>query len=247
MKYRVVVFAAFTLLICLFCSFLLVCCQSSSETKESDLTVDYTDVVSNSYSVNCVETEDYKLYKPDAEAIEYGFIFFLGTAMSVDNYDYILTKIAAAGFSVYVPSNMFPDLTYDTINIDYDAIGAEKYFVGGHSQGGGAAVRYASENADTIQGLILFSPLVSNSATLAGTEIPSLYFQAENDYVLTDAMQADAKSRMNDSCEYVLLNGAGHMCYGKSSLLDNGGTVRPKEEIQNEIIAKTLSFIQLSL
>lgn len=246
MRHRIYIFAAFTLLLCLLCSFFLVSCKST-DNEGSSATVDYSDVVSGSYDVEFVETKDYKLYKPVAKGVEYGFIFFLGTAMPVDNYDYIMTKIASAGFAVYVPSNMFPDLTYNTINIDYDAIGAKKYFVGGHSQGGGAAVRYAFENADTIQGLILFSPLVSNDATLVDTDIPSIYFKAENDYVLTDAMQADAQSRMNASCKYVLLSGAGHMCYGQSSLLDNGGTVRPKEEIQDEILSLILPFMQSSL
>lgn len=246
MKYRVVTFAALTLLLCLLLSSCFVSCQSAPENGVTG-NVDYSDLAANSYEVEEVTNTGYKLYRPVADGVEYALIFFLGTAMSVDNYDYIMTKTAAAGVAVYVPSNPFPDLTYNTIAIDYNAIGAEYYLVGGHSQGGGAAVRYAAENADTIKGLILFSPLVSNDATLVGIDIPSLYFQAENDYVLTDAMQADAKSRMNDACKYVLLNGAGHMCYGESSLLDNGGTVRPKQEIQDGILHEIVSFLDAAI
>ena len=35
-----------------------------------------------------------------------------------------------------------------------------------------------------------------------------------------------------------------HMCYGTSSLLDGGGTIRDKAEIQAEVAQKTLAFMQ---
>lgn len=205
--------------------------------------VDYTDLSKNSYEVAQTTTENYKLYTPEKHKVKYGFIFFLGTAMSVSNYDNILEKIASAGIAVYVPANPFPDVFYSLNVFDLESVNAEKYFVGGHSQGGGAAVRYAYENTENTAGVILFSPLVSNNATLENTSLPSLYFEAQNDNVLTDDMQNHAKSVMNESCRYVLLEGAGHMCYGESSLLDGGGTVRDKIEIQNEITVEIISFL----
>lgn len=209
--------------------------------------VDYSSLATNAYDVAETETTDYKLYMPEADGVNIGFIFYLGTAMSTSNYDYIMRKIASAGIAVYVPNNPFPDLAYKTDEKAYSVLKLSGYFIGGHSQGGGAAVRRAYENSDTTKGVILFSPLVSNPTTLADTSLPSVYFEAQNDYVLSASQRENAKSRMNAHCEYVLLNGAGHMCYGESNLLDGGGTVRDKREIQDEIAAKVIVFMQNAL
>lgn len=231
--------AAIAAITCVFCSVFLTSCS-----KDDATAVDYSDLGGNSYAVTQSVNDGYKLYTPQTDGVTYGFVFFLGTAMSVSNYDYVLGKIAAAGIAVYVPSNPFPDLSYGANVLDTGVTGAQKFFVGGHSQGGGAAVRYACENTDDTAGAILFSPLVSNDRSLKDGSLPALYFEAQNDYVLTDDMQNDAKSRMNASCRYVLLEGAGHMCYGQSSLLDGGGTTRDKREIQDEIVACVLDFMQ---
>ena len=205
---------------------------------------DYTDLTRNNYEVEISDEDDGRLYSPQAKNVTWGFIFYLGTAMSTDNYDYIMTAIAKAGIAVYVPSNPFPDLLYSENEEGYFALDTQNYFIGGHSHGGGAAVRRACENLSSTRGMVLFSPLISNDFTLSEKDMPTIYFEAENDNVLSQSMQNAAKSRMNESCEFITLQGAGHMCYGTSSLLDGGGTVRDKREIQNEVIAATLDFMQ---
>ena len=205
---------------------------------------DYTDLTRNNYEVEISDEDDGRLYSPQAKNVTWGFIFYLGTAMSTDNYDYIMTAMAKAGIAVYVPSNPFPDLLYSENEEGFSALGTQNYFIGGHSQGGGAAVRRACENLSSTRGEVLFSPLISNDFTMSDKDMPTIYFEAENDNVLSQSMQNAAKSRMNESCEFITLQGAGHMCYGTSSLLDGGGTVRDKREIQNEVIAATLDFMQ---
>lgn len=230
--------AAAALAVCL--CFCLACLCACEEPPVADL----TDLAANSYEVEITDTEEYRLYMPKATGVTCGFIFYLGTAMNTDNYDVILSAISAAGVAVYVSSNPFPDLLYEERENAYSILNAEKYFIGGHSQGGGAAVRRACENAQTTAGAILLSPLISNDFTLADKDLPTLYFEAENDYVLSSSMQAAAKGRMNESCEFITLRGAGHMCYGASDLLDGGGTIRDKAEIQREVSAAILAFMQ---
>ena len=205
---------------------------------------DYTDIALNSYEVEITDREDGRLFSPKAENVTWGFIFYLGTAMSTDNYDNIMTEIASAGIAVFVNSNPFPDVLYNEEDGAYAALGMQNYFIGGHSQGGGTAVRRACENPTSTRGVALYSPLISNDCTLSDKDMPTIYFEAENDNVLSSSMQSAAKNRMNKDCEFVTLRGAGHMCYGASSLLDGGGTTRDKAEIQAEVIQKTLSFMQ---
>ena len=91
-----------------------------------------------SETLDITAAEDYKLFMPK-EGVRAGFIFYLGTAMGVDNYDSILTKVAESGIAVYVSSNPFPDLLYDEEEAAYDLLGLNKYFIGGHLPGGGGA------------------------------------------------------------------------------------------------------------
>lgn len=233
------IFISAIAVIVLFCATFVSCTQRNDAPS-----VDYTDIAGNSYNVNVTDTSEYKSYIPLCSDIEYGMIFYLGTAMKTSNYDFILEKIARAGIAVYVPANPFPDLAYSPTENGYEILKLGNYFIGGHSQGGGAAIRRAAENLGNTAGLILFSPMISNQATLKDTSLPCIYFEAENDFVLTQDMQDDAKSRLSANCRYVLLKGAGHMCYGNSSLLDQGGTVRDKTEIQNEVTSHVLEFMQ---
>lgn len=223
-------------LVCVLCA----CGQPDEPLPEAD----YSSLAANDYRVSESKTSEFKLFIPEAENLSWGFVFYLGTAMSTDNYDNILRKIAAAGVAVCVPANPFPDLLYEEKESAFDLLGAQNYFFGGHSQGGGAAVRRACENLALARGVVLYSPLVSNDFTLADKTLPAIYFEAENDNVLSAAMQNNAKHRMNENCEFVTLTGAGHMCYGTSSLLDGGGTIRDKAEIQAEVAQKTLAFMQ---
>ena len=234
-KARLFTFLAFCAL--LTCAVLFCACKPLPAAE-------YADIAQNSYKAEISDDENGRLYAPQADGVKWGFIFYLGTAMRADNYDNIMTAIASAGIAVYVSSNAFPDLLYKEEEPAYAALNVQNYFIGGHSQGGGAAVRRACENLSSTRGVVLYSPLISNDFTLSDKDLPALYFSAENDKVLSSSMQNTAKSRMNASCEFIALQGAGHMCYGASDLLDGGGTTRDKAEIQAEVIRKTLAFMQ---
>lgn len=214
---------------------------SASDTSER---VSYEDIASNSYSVSVLERDGYAVYAPEYDP-DFALLFYVGTLMAHSNYDEILTAIASSGIAVLVSDNPFPDIMYDASEAAFDEYSDIKYFVGGHSQGGGAALRRAVENTDRVVGVILYSAMVSNDATLAGTDMPLIYFEAENDKVLTSEFKDDALSRVNDSCEYVFLDGANHMCYGKASFEPfDGKNDRPVAEIRSEIVSETIAFMQ---
>ena len=86
--------------------------------------------------------------------------------------------------------------------------------------------------------------MIGNDATLAGSALPTLYFEAENDTVLNDAIKAVEKSSMDAGCSYALLEGANHMCYGEMEFFGDGVNDRDKAEIQQEVIDRTIAFLQ---
>lgn len=222
---------AVTLLIIILCAMLCIAgCDEAEQTSNFYVTVS--------------DVNGYKVYEPEKDK-GWVFIFYLGTAMSTSNYDAILKQVASFGIKVVVPDNKFADLGYTTEEKAFELFKADNYIIGGHSQGGGAAIRRASENLDTTRACVLFSAMISNDATLEDTELPVLLFEAQNDHILFDSDKSKVKERMNDKCEYVMLEGANHMAYGKSDLMSfaDGELERSKEEIQDEVAMRTIAFI----
>lgn len=206
--------------------------------------VDYNALRTNRYAVEVTQTKEYTLYLPEAEGVTWGFLFYVGTMLPPENYDALFRAVAGAGFAVGVSKNALADLMYREEEPIYAALGLQRYIIAGHSQGGGAAIRRAAENPATTKGCVLYSPMIVNDATLAGSALPTLYFEAENDTVLSDAIKAVAKSRMNAGCRYALLEGANHMCYGEMEFFGDGVNDRDKAEIQQEVIDRTIAFLQ---
>lgn len=248
-KFEKVIFAIFTL-VTLFAAMTAAGCANPPENYYNEGYVDsvsYSDgIIANDYEVEIIEADKYRIYQPKANT-EWVFIFYLGTMMMIDNYDFILGEIASHGISVVVSDNKFADLNYKSEEKAYTMFNASNYIIGGHSQGGGAAIRRASENADTTKACVLYSAMLAdnNTATLADTTLPVIFFEAQKDKILSDSHKSVAKSRMNDECEYVMLAGANHMCYGESDMMSSqdGKLERSKEEIQKEVVEKTVAFL----
>ena len=150
---------------------------SACDKKENSVPrVDYARI--NDYAVkqekmvvnpDAVESQQFgaNIYFPaDNVESKYGFLFFVGTAIPPEKYDYLATALAKQGFIVAIP--------FVSLNMTYAYYGentkvvAEKifekysdieFFVGGHSQGGGAAMRFAYEELERIKGAVFMSPL----------------------------------------------------------------------------------------
>ena len=129
---------------------------------------------------------------------------------------------------------------YKTQEEAFSAYPNVKFFVAGHSQGGGAALRRASENADTVAGAILLSPLCYRHKlldadgnpvkdeesgvdkyiidNLKDVDVATLLVEAEQDHVLSDEMKADAKTRLKEGYVHKVISPAAHMSF---STMDN--------------------------
>lgn len=244
------VFIALVAVAVLCLALLTVGCDKATEriyNKGYSDTVDYSvGILENGYEIEILNVDGYRLYQPKANT-EWVFVFYLGTAMSTDNYDAILSEVATHGISVVVPNDKFADVMYSKTEKAYGMFDCEKYILGGHSQGGGAAIRRAGENMQTTKACVLYSPMLAptNGTTLADSELPVIFFEAENDKILSSSNKSEAKSRMNGLCEYVMLEGANHMCYGESNMISSqdGVLERTKEEIQTQVAQLTIEFL----
>lgn len=225
----------------------------------------------NSYSVEIIDNDDALIFKPSTnDEIKYGIIFIVGTAIDPVNYTYLGNTLAKQGY-IYIIPKITGYMAYIFYDEDLDNEEKDTYrtkvlvdrlisnysnitfFVSGHSQGGGAAVRYAKENKDTIKGAILYSPLCFENDTLADTNMPTLFLEADNDHVLTDAMKIDSKTRLPENAIMKKLENASHMSFSSmdsddilSMFLNDGDGMseEDKQKQKEETIKLTLDFLK---
>lgn len=239
----------FTVLSAILIVALTACCLFACNDKDtSPAKVDYQS--DNSYFVKTTESETALTFEPILDPVysgsgmtyrqvdyRFGVIFYVGTAIAPKYYEYLGNALAKQGYLVVMPKVTL-NMTYAYYKEQEEAFSAYpnvEFFVAGHSQGGGAALRRASENADTVAGAILLSPLCyrhklldsgGNSVkdeesgvekyivdSLKGVEVATLLIEAEQDHVLTDEMKADAKTRIKDGYVHKVISPASHMSF----------------------------------
>ncbi|MBQ8177986.1 MAG: hypothetical protein IJ033_02220 [Clostridia bacterium] len=206
----------------------------------------------NSFECEKTENADFVTYAPKGVKARYGLIFYVGTAIAPANYDYLGESLAKQGYLMVVPkaSKGFTYLMYTENELAFEAYPDVEFFVGGHSQGGGAAVRRAGENLEKVKGVVLYAPLCYGTDTLVGTGMPTLLLEASNDGVLTADMKADAKTRLPEYRTEYMLDG----CHMSFSTMDADATLKmfndgpATEEVKaaqrEDTTEYTLSFMQ---
>ena len=122
-------------------------------------------------------TDNFMIFKPSVPNGT-GIIFYPGAKVEHTAYSPLLIKLKNEGFTcvlIKMPGNMaFPGA--DKADEVYEKVPEIKsWFIAGHSLGGAMASRYAAENKDKVQGLILLGAYiygdypVKKSLTVYGT------------------------------------------------------------------------------
>ena len=209
--------------------------------------VDYS--ADNNYAYEIVSDEDHVTYVPDANAT-HGFLFYLGTMIAPEYYDYLASALAKQGYLVVISTNAMPYTLYDEEEYTFTDYPNIKFFVGGHSQGGGAAVKRTNENRDKVAGVVLLAPLAYPQDSIADAGIPVLLLEATKDGVLSAAMKADAKLCIPDDSEQHMIEGC-HMSFssfdrdGTLTMFHDGPATQEEKDAQRKAtVAFVLAFLK---
>ena len=212
--------------------------------------VDYS--IDNNYAYEIVSDEDYVTYVPDANAT-HGFLFYLGTVIAPEYYDYLASALAKQGYLVVISTNAMAYTLYDKEESTFDDYPNITFFVGGHSQGGAAAVKRTNENRDKVAGVVLLAPIAPleyPQDSIADAGIPVLLLEATKDGVLTSAMKADAKLCIPDDSEQHMIEGC-HMSFstfdsdGTLTMFHDGPATQEEKDAQREAtVAYVLAFLK---
>ena len=197
-------------------SFCLIACNTDNQ----EIYVNY--YKDNSFEVEFTEDEEAVTYMPIGAKAKYGLLFYLGTMIAPEYYAYFAEPLAKQGYAVVIPKVPFAYFMYQETEPAFAKYPDIEFFIGGHSQGGGAAVKRAQENLDSIMGVILFAPLCYGEETIKDSYIPTLLLEATKDGVLTQTMKDDAKTRLpNFRIEYMLEG-----CHMSFSSMDSDSTLK---------------------
>lgn len=255
--------------------------------KDESVSVDYS--AENSFFVKTTDSDSALVFEPVQDPVygdsgmtytkvnyRYGVVFYVGTAIEPKYYEYLGTALAKQGYLVVMPKFKL-NMAYNCYTeqeqafSDYPNV---KFFIAGHSQGGGAAIRRASENASSVAGAILLSPLAYRhkkldengkpvkdengveiyiADNLKDVDVPTLLIEAAEDRVLTDKKKADAKSRLKEGYTHKVISPGAHMsfCTADSDetlkFFNNDGdgiSESDKQAQRTQTVAYVLEFIK---
>lgn len=271
------------ILICLIVATLLCgCLFACDKTDNSSFAVDYSQAYN--FNIKTTQSADAWVYEPILNPLyidgklasyttvqyRYGLVFYVGEGIAPDRYTYLADALAKQGFLVVIAksANNMSYLNYSDTESAFLKYPDVKFFVGGHSQGGGAAIRRSYENAQTVVGTLLLSPIGQRHAlynsdgspligengaevyvadSLATTTLPILLLDGENDKVRDSQTILDISSRLNDNLEHHTIKDGAHMGFctdattvgGVSDLFDDRADM--SEEQKQHQLSQTIS------
>ncbi len=151
------------------------------------------------YEVKVYTENEVTYYEPQNCEIKNGIIFYLGTAIAPSKYPLLGNTIASKGYLVAMPNNQFAYILYSITERETKQVLSKfpnvKFFLSGHSQGGGAATKMSKTMVKDIWGTLLLSPLSYKKDSIADSGLPVLFFEAENDKVLSQSQKEESNSR----------------------------------------------------
>ena len=186
-----------------------------------------------------VNDGEYISFTPKDTTPQKGFIFYPGAKVEAESYAPLCREIAQAGYEVVIakmPLN-FAILGQNEANKiinDYNNINS--WAIGGHSLGGVAASKFASEN-DKIKGVALYASYPSGDELLnSNKEVISIWGSKDN--VLNMDSLKESVNNLPKDTKFIEIEGGNHDQFGDYGAQkgDNKASISEKE--QTDIAAK---------
>ncbi len=227
--------------------------QSMPEALDALDSTDEVTVSSQCKELDCliemIENNESFDFTPQGQEIKAGFIFYPG---KVDQRAYSPSAVEMAKQGIFVsqvPMDCFLALNGLTRADDVRAANPQitKWFVGGHSLGGTAAVQYAlTDSGKSIDGVIIWDSVTDGTADMSGRDIPVLsIYTTENATNTPEDVQEYAKYLPEDTL-YIQIDGGDHAQFAYYYDDVNPATIS-REDQQNQVITATLDFINDNL
>lgn len=161
------------------------------------------------------QAEDQALVFPSKQKNTPVVIFYPGALVQPESYSQWASKVAAAGFPVYIMH--FPlDLAVLAPNRAAQVLDQtdRDYVIGGHSLGGVMASRFARSNSKRLQGVFFQASYPDQKGSLKKSHVSVLSLTASRDGVLDWDRYRTAKQYLPKNTVYQTIQGGNHAGFG---------------------------------
>lgn len=193
-----------------------------------------------------VSDEEWVVFYPTESQPKLGLILYPGTFVDPGAYAEPSHAIAENGYLVVIPpvSLGMAALSFDIADEIQEAFPEiESWVIGGHSQGGAAASRFAFQNPDSVDGLLLWVGKPLGDDDLSQTDIPVMSIYGTLDHRRTPEVMAEVKQLYPPNTEYVAIDGGNHTFFGDYSEEDAEPATISHQEQNQIIVEHSLSFL----
>ena len=186
-----------------------------------------------------VDSNSWHVFTPETGEATTGLILYPGGRVDPRSYSLLAREIAESGYLVVIP--LMPlNLAVFGISEASDIIDAfpsiSSWIVGGHSLGGAMAARYALENQDRVDGLVLLAAYPASSDDLSASTLEALSISATEDGLASQAEIEASKSQLPQDTDWLIIEGGNHAQFGSYGIQNGDGGARIDETEQRDLI-----------
>jgi dienelactone hydrolase len=194
-----------------------------------------------------VDTEPWLVFRPMGGNPTVGLILYPGGRVDPRAYAPTARTLAQEGYLVVIvpmPLNLAifaPDRAAEVM-ITFPQI--SRWAVGGHSLGGAMSARFAYQNPEAVQGLVLWAAYPASTDDLSGHSLAVTSIYGTRDGLATGDKIAASRPLLPPNTTWLAIEGGNHAqfgWYGPQSG-DNAATIS-REEQQKQIVAATLAVL----
>lgn len=152
-------------------------------------------------------------HRSEEVQLNVGIVFYQGGKVEEKAYVELLAPLAAAGYTVYIPSMPFNLAVFNSNRVSeiMDAYTHDTWYLGGHSLGGAMAANAVLKH-ENISGLILLASYASNDIRSYEGLVMSIY--GTQDQVLNLEKYEASKVNLPNHYLEIVLDGGNHAQFG---------------------------------
>jgi dienelactone hydrolase len=194
-----------------------------------------------------VETDPWLVFRPVGDDPAVGLILYPGARVDPRAYAPAARALAQEGYLVVIapmPLNLAifaPDRAAEVMAAFPEV---DRWALGGHSLGGAMSARFAYQNPDAVQGLVLWAAYPASTDDLSSHSLAVTSIYGTRDELATGDKIAASRPLLPLDTSWVAIEGGNHAQFGwyGSQSGDNTATIS-REEQQDQIVAATLSLL----
>ncbi len=196
-----------------------------------------------------INTEQWLVFSPTDSEPNTGLIFYPGGRVNPQAYAPFARDIATDGYLVVVvpmPLNLavFDIEAARTVINAYPDV--EQWAIGGHSLGGAMAARFAHDNLDLVDGLVLWAAYPEASSDISASDLVVTSIYGTEDGLASVADVEASRPFLPATAQFVPITGGNHAQFGwyGDQAGDNPATIT-REDQQAQTVAATLALLEL--